>query len=62
MTNPAYCMRCGIPHSDGCRREPDRPRTIAEQLDDAQTGEAWGRVIMGLFAAMDKARFEEEDQ
>jgi hypothetical protein len=55
-------MRCGIPHSDGCRREPDRPRTIAEQLDDAQTGEAWGRVIMGLFAAMDKARFEEEDQ
>ena len=35
------------------------PRTIAEQLDAAQTGEEFGQVLTGLFAALDRAREED---
>lgn len=37
------------------------PKTIPEQLDAAETGEEFGRVLTGLFAALDKARWEEAD-
>ena len=32
------------------------PKTIAEQLDAAETGEEFGQVITGFFALLDKAR------
>ena len=34
------------------------PKTVAEQLDAAKDGEEFGQVLMGFFAAMDKARDE----
>ena len=34
-------------------------RTIAEQLDDAETGEEFAIVIGGFFTLLDKARDEE---
>lgn len=36
-------------------------KTIAEQLDAAENGEQFGRVLTGFFAALDKARWEQED-
>lgn len=36
-------------------------RTIPEQLDDAQNGEQFAAVLQGLFSALDKARWETED-
>jgi len=36
----------------------DEPKTLPEMLDTAQTGEEFGDVLMGFFAAMDKARDE----
>jgi hypothetical protein len=35
-------------------------RTVAEALDDAQTGEEFGAVLLGLFAAADAARDKAE--
>lgn len=32
------------------------PLTVAEQLDNAQTGEEFGNVILGLFTQLDKMR------
>ena len=37
------------------------PKTVAEQLDAAQDGAEFGRVLNGFFAALDKARWESED-
>jgi hypothetical protein len=41
------------------------PKTVAEKLDAAaavdDNGEAFGGVILGFFAALDKARWAEED-
>jgi hypothetical protein len=34
------------------------PKTVAEQLDAAQTGEEFGAVVMGLFTALEKAMEE----
>jgi hypothetical protein len=36
-------------------------KTVAEQLDAAQNGDEFGGVILGFFAALDKARWAEED-
>ena len=41
---------------------PEPPRTVAEQLDDAKDGEEFAGVLWKLFAALDAARDEEEDQ
>lgn len=38
-----------------------KPKTIAEQLDAAQNGEEFGRVLMGLFSALDEARAEPDE-
>lgn len=38
----------------------DKPLTVAEQLDAAQTGEEFGNVILGLFRTLEKARDESE--
>lgn len=53
-----YCLRCGIPHAGRCIRDA---KTLPEQLDAAQSGEQFGQVLTGFFAALDKARWEEED-
>lgn len=34
------------------------PKTVAERLDAARDGEEFGAVLMGLFAALDRARDE----
>ena len=34
----------------------DDPKTIPEQLDAAETGEEFGLVINGLFAALERAK------
>ena len=36
------------------------PRTIAEQLDAARDGTEFGAVLGGLFAALEKARDDDE--
>lgn len=36
------------------------PKTLAEQLDAAESGEQFGRVLSGFFTALDQARQEEE--
>lgn len=36
------------------------PKTIVEQLDAAQSGEEFGAVLLGFFAAVDRARDEAE--
>jgi hypothetical protein len=36
------------------------PKTLAEALDAAQTGEEFGQVILGLFAAVERQRDDEE--
>lgn len=36
------------------------PKTIAEQLDAAQTGEEFGLALGGLFATLEKLRDQEE--
>lgn len=52
-----YCIRCGRPHAAGeCSRGP---KTLAERLDAAETGEEFAQVLTGLFAALDRARHEE---
>jgi hypothetical protein len=33
-------------------------RTVAEALDDAQTGEEFGAVLLGLFASLERAKDE----
>ena len=38
----------------------NEPKTVAEMLDAAETGEEFGNVLMGCFAAVDKARDEDE--
>jgi hypothetical protein len=37
-----------------------QPKTIAEQLDAAQSGEEFGQVLMGLFDTLAHARDEDE--
>lgn len=56
LEKPAYCNRCGIPHHGDCRRDS---KTIAEQLDAAPDGEAFGRVVQSLFSALEKAMDDE---
>lgn len=36
----------------------DDPKTIPEKLDAAKNGDEFGRVLMGLFSALDQARAE----
>lgn len=36
------------------------PKTIAEQLDAAQTGEEFGQVLDGFFSLLERARDEED--
>lgn len=36
------------------------PRTIAERLDAAESGEQFRKVLSGFFTALDQARQEEE--
>lgn len=36
-------------------------KTLPEQLDAAQDGEEFGKVLTGFFAAWDKTRWAEED-
>ena len=35
----------------------ETPRTLAEQLDDAKTGEEFGGAILGFMARMDQERY-----
>lgn len=35
------------------------PKTVAEKLDAARTGEEFGQVIMGLFSSLEKAMDDE---
>lgn len=37
------------------------PKTVAEQLDAAKTGEEFGAVLMGLFGALERARDQNPD-
>jgi hypothetical protein len=37
------------------------PKTVAEQLDAAKNGNEFGLAVLGFFAALDKARWAEED-
>jgi hypothetical protein len=37
-----------------------QPKTIAEQLDSAQSGQEFGQVLAGLFAALAAARDNDE--
>lgn len=37
--------------------DDDAPRTVPEMLDAARTGEEFGAVLMGMFSALDKARW-----
>ena len=39
--------------------EPTEPKTWAEQLDAAETGEQFGAVLNNLFAALEKAKDDE---
>ena len=39
----------------------DEPKTLPEQLDAAKDGQEFGDLIMGFFAALDKARREEDE-
>jgi len=55
---PPYCLRCGLPHDGDCLR---KPMTIPEQLDSATDGEQFGRVIQGLFAALEHAIEEDAE-
>lgn len=41
--------------------DDDAPRTVPEMLDAARTGEEFGQVLMGVFAALDKARWGEDE-
>lgn len=36
------------------------PKTVAEQLDAAQTGEQFGQVVLGLFATLEQAMDEQQ--
>jgi hypothetical protein len=36
--------------------DPCDPKTVAEQLDAAESGEEFGQVLLGLFGALDRAR------
>jgi hypothetical protein len=36
------------------------PKTVAEKLDAAQTGDEFAQVLGGLFAGLEKARDAEE--
>jgi hypothetical protein len=42
----------------GCRMT--EPKTLAEKLDAAQTGDEFAGVITGLFSYLEKCRDEEE--
>jgi hypothetical protein len=39
----------------------DEPRTLAEHLDVAADGEAFGRVVAGLFAVLERGMDDEMD-
>ena len=36
------------------------PKTWPEHLDAARTGEEFGRVLTGFFAALDKAKWDKD--
>lgn len=38
------------------------PRTVAEQLDCAQSGEEFGQVLQGLFSTLEQARDETDEE
>lgn len=58
MTNPEdVCVRCGL-HVHTCQYCME-PKTLAERLDAAQSGEEFGAVLHGLFGALEKARDED---
>lgn len=40
----------------------DKPKTIAEQLDAARSGEEFAQVLNNLFGVLEKAIDEEADQ
>lgn len=39
----------------------DEPKTVAEQLDAAQSGEEFGNVLKGFFTALADAKHREDD-
>ena len=41
--------------------ESDKPKTLPEKLDAAQDGKEFGQVLMGFFAALDKARDDADE-
>ena len=38
----------------------NEPKTVAEMLDAAETGEEFGNVLMGFFSALAKQREDDE--
>ena len=38
------------------------PKTVAERLDAAESGEQFGRVLQGLFASLEQAIDDEADR
>lgn len=45
-----------------CTQASLKPKTIAEKLDAAQTGQEFGAVLSGLFSALERARDNEEEE
>lgn len=37
------------------------PKTVAEELDAARTGEQFGRVLLDFMAAVDKQRYSDPE-
>ena len=37
-------------------------KTLPEQLDAAKDGQEFGNALMGFFAAMDRARFSDDEE
>lgn len=54
------CMRCVCTHYDAVG--VTEPKTVAEKLDAAKSGEEFADVIQGLFGALERARDEEEGE
>ena len=50
-----YCLRCGRPHDGICGR------TLAERLDNTADGAEFGAVLNELMNALDKARWDTDD-
>lgn len=41
---------------------PEDPKTLPELLDAAESGEEFGQVLTGFFAALDKARWADDSE